>query len=135
MSKNWFYFILLIFWHAPILPSCWLPCYRHWFFTYIFFKCFAFFQFITPRQKSDINNSFRIMFIKINIIKVDFIKVYAKNTHFITKKCGYSSLWNKGLWSFLIIVSVTNQSATNFNDGRQSSTDSSHIFWALCLSG
>ena len=37
-------------------------------------------------HKSDINNGFRIVFIKSNIIKVSIIKMYTKNTHFITDK-------------------------------------------------
>ena len=26
ISKNWFYCFFLIFWQAPISPSCWMPC-------------------------------------------------------------------------------------------------------------
>ena len=37
-------------------------------------------------QKSDINNSIRIIFIKV-IIKIGIIKIYTKNTHFVTTKC------------------------------------------------
>ena len=33
------------------------------------------------------NNNFRIIFIKINIIKINIFKVYNKNTDFITKIC------------------------------------------------
>ena len=29
VSKNWFYSFFLIFWNAPIPPSCWMLCYRH----------------------------------------------------------------------------------------------------------
>ena len=36
-------------------------------------------------HKSDINNGFRIIFIKTYIIK-GIIKMYTKNTHFITDK-------------------------------------------------
>ena len=37
-------------------------------------------------QKSDKNNSIRIIFIKI-IVKINIIKIYTKNIHFITTKC------------------------------------------------
>ena len=43
----------------------------------IFFKFFAFFKFNMPSQKSDKNNSIRIIFIKI-IIKINIIKIYIK---------------------------------------------------------
>ena len=32
------------------------------------------------------NNSFRIIFIKINVIKADIIKIYTKNIYLITKE-------------------------------------------------
>ena len=51
----------------------------------IFFKCFTFFKLDMPSQKLDKNNSTRIIFIKI-IIKVNIIKIYVKNTHFIARK-------------------------------------------------
>ena len=44
------------------------------------------FKSITSSYKSDMNISFRIIFIKTNIIKVNFIKTYSKNTYFITKQ-------------------------------------------------
>ena len=46
ISKNLIYFYFLIFWHAPIPPSCWMPCCSHFFFAYIIFKCFALWLFI-----------------------------------------------------------------------------------------
>ena len=96
-----------------------------------------------PGHKSDMNNSFRIMFIKINIIKVSIIKIYTKNTVFVTRECEVTRIfikksislsWNKALWSFFIIVFVTNQSRTNFNAGRISSKSLSHIFGVFYLS-
>ena len=45
LSKNWFYFFFLIIWHAKIQPSFRIARYWHWFFTYLFFKCFVFFKF------------------------------------------------------------------------------------------
>ena len=29
VSENWFYFFFIIFWHASIPPSCWMPFCRH----------------------------------------------------------------------------------------------------------
>ena len=41
------------------------------FILYLFlFRCFTLLMFVVPSQISDMNNSFRIMFIKISIIKV-----------------------------------------------------------------
>ena len=53
--------------------------------SHIFLKCFAFFKLNIPSQKSDKNNSIRIIFIE-TIIKINIIKIYTKNTHFITRK-------------------------------------------------
>ena len=50
-----------------------------------FFKFFAFFKFNMPSQKSDKNSSIRINSIKV-IIKINIIKIYIKNTYFITRK-------------------------------------------------
>ena len=36
ISKMWFYSFLLIFWKVTLPPSCWVSCYRHQFFAYIF---------------------------------------------------------------------------------------------------
>ena len=54
ISKIWFYSFFLIFWYAPIPPSCWMPCYMHQSFAYIFFTCFALFTSITPSHKLDV---------------------------------------------------------------------------------
>ena len=51
-----------------------------------------------------------------------------------SKKSKPSSAY-KGTQSFLILLLVTNQSGTNFNDARQLSTTSLQIFWVLSLSG
>ena len=41
------------------------------------FKCFVFFKFTMPSQKSDKNNSIKIIFIKI-VVKFNIIKIYTK---------------------------------------------------------
>ena len=46
-----------------------------------------------PSQKSDKNDSIRIIFIKISI-KIN-IKIYTENTHFITTKCDISRIFTK----------------------------------------
>ena len=105
-----------------------------------FFKCFTFFKFIVPSQRSDMNNSFKIIFMKISIIKVNIIKIYTKNTHFITWKCDItrifikkstSSMQIKYYKAFLIILLVANQSGINFNVGKKISTALSHILLSL----
>ena len=103
------------------------------------------FQIYYAKPKLDINNSIRIIFIKIMVIfKVNFIKIYNKNTIFISKKCDLtkifikkskSSLASKASWNFSIILLLTDQSGINLNAARQSSKASSHIFWILNLSG
>ena len=49
-----------------------------------FLKFFVFFKFNMSSQKSDENNSIRIIFIKI-IFKISIIKICIKNNHFITR--------------------------------------------------
>ena len=75
LSKNRLYFFFLIFWHAKIPPSVLLVLILHAYF----FKCFMFFKFIMPSQKSDANDSIRIIFIKI-IIKINIIMIYINYT-------------------------------------------------------
>ena len=125
----------LIFSQAPISPSCWMPCYRHKLF--MFFQYFVLFKYIIPSQKFDINNNFRIIFIKIIIIKVNVIKIYMKNTHLISKKCNFTKIFirkeyiivkNKSTMKLSSILHVANQSGINFNAARQSSVATSHIF-------
>ena len=75
--------------------------------------------------------SFRIIFIKIIIIiKVNFIKIYTKNTYFVSKNRGCTNIWIKKSisslartvsWNFLSILLVRNQSGINFNPVKQSS--------------
>ena len=90
--------------------------------SFIFFfkcKCFAFFKFTLPSQKSDIN-SVRIIFIKIIIIiKINFIKIYSKNMLSLainvtllksSLKKSISSLTSKALSNCSSILLVTNQS-------------------------
>ena len=49
------------------------------------FKCFAFFKFNMRSQKSDKNNTIRIIFIK-TVIKINIFKINFKNTHFSSIK-------------------------------------------------
>ena len=94
-------------------------------------------------QKSGKNNSVRNIFIKI-IIKINIIKIYTKNTHFITTKCNIARILikkskpsseNRTVQFFLIILLVTKQSEISSNDARELSTASWHILWAIYLSG
>ena len=83
------------------------------------------------------NNSFRIIFIKINVIKADIIKIYTKNIHLITKESNNIRVYKIEV---CIIIreynfNYTNQSGTDFNAKRQVSTAISHIFGVLRLSG
>ena len=56
------------------------------------------------RQKSDKNNSIRIIFINI-IIKINTVKIYTKNTHSITTKCyKYKQVW-ANIGKYLILES------------------------------
>ena len=88
-----------------------------------------FFKFTMPNQKSDENNSIRIIFMKI-IIKVNIIKIY-KNAHFITRKFRITSIFI----SFSIILFVTKQLGIGFNATRESSKVSFYILWNVYLSG
>ena len=45
-------------------------------------------SYVSPSHKPEMNNSFKIVFIKISIIKINFIKIYTRNIHFIAKNCG-----------------------------------------------
>ena len=101
-----------------------------------FFKGFLFFKFNMPSQNPDMNNSIRIIFIKI-IIKINIIKIYIKNAHLITKNTILrESLLKWSIFSsayrtekkFLIILLATNQSVISFNVARESSTALSYIF-------
>ena len=69
-----------------------------------FFKCFVFFKFNVSSQKSDKNNSMRIIFIKI-IININIIKIYTKSTHFITTKCGITRIFIKIEYIFIWVKS------------------------------
>ena len=104
---------------------------------------FAFFKFNMPSRKSDMNNCIRIIFIK-TIIKINIIKIYIKNTHFITTKYNITRIFIKiecivickqSNKKFLIILLVAKQSGISFNAARESSTTSSSIFWVIYLSG
>ena len=102
---------------------CWIPCNRHYFLSYFFFKYFSLFKFIAQRQQRDMNNSFRIISIKISIIKVNIIRIYTNSTHFITWKCDitrilikkeYIIIWKWSIIKFFNFLFVTNRLGTNF---------------------
>ena len=69
--------------------------------SFIFFEFLAFIKFSMPSQKSDMNNSIRIIFIKIFIAKVNAIKIYLKNTHFITIKYNINKIFIKTVYFHL----------------------------------
>ena len=51
-----------------------------------FYMLFVLFKSITPSNKSNRNNTDRIIFIKIIIIKADIVRVYSNNDHTVTKE-------------------------------------------------
>ena len=85
LSKTGSISFFLIFWHAKIL-GCHIISIK--FSLNSFFKCFMFFKFNLPSQKSDMNNSFSVIHIIISIINFNIIMIYIKNTLFITRKYG-----------------------------------------------
>ena len=100
LSKNWLYFFFLIFWYARIPPCFRIPHCWHYFFTFL--KCFAFFKFNMSSQKSDKNNSIRVIFMKI-IIKINIIKIYINNTHLITRKFDITRIFIKEEYIFICV--------------------------------
>ena len=70
-----------------------------------FFKCFTFFKFNMPKQKSDMINSIRIISINIIIAKVNAIKIYIKNTNFIEIKYNITKIFIKIEYIFICIQS------------------------------
>ena len=67
------------------------------------FKFFVFFKFNMLSQKSDKNNSIRIIFIKI-IIKINIIKINMNNTHFILIKYKITRIFIKIEYIFICIL-------------------------------
>ena len=63
------------------------------FVSCIIFTYFASFISITPSY--NLNKSFRINLIEIIIIRVKIIRIYTKNTHFITRKCDITRIFVK----------------------------------------
>ena len=59
------------------------------------------FKSITLNHKTDMNNSFRIIFIKISIIKVNIINIYTNKTYFITIKSDITRFFTKKTISLL----------------------------------
>ena len=72
-------FLFSILWHAPILTFCWIPCYGYDVLAYFIFTCLELLLSITPSHKSNMNNSFRIIFIKVITIK----EVILQNSHWL----------------------------------------------------
>ena len=112
-------------------------------FSLIFFLNALHFLYLLCQAKSnDKDNSIRVIFTKI-IIKINIIKIYTKNTHFFTTKCDITRIFIKKskpssayklVYSFLIILLVTNLSGISFNAAKESSTALSHILLVLYLS-
>ena len=107
--------------------------------AYILFKCFYFFKFVTPRQNVCPIVSGHLPK-AIIMIKVSFIKIYTKNTHFICKKCGFTKIFikkeyiilaSKASIHFSSILLVTKQQGVNFNTAKESSTASSQILYFI----
>ena len=71
-----------------------------------FFKFFVFFKFNMPSQKSDKNNSIRIIISKV-IVKVNVIKIYIKNTHFMKRKYNITRIFIKV--TYIIICAQTSK--------------------------
>ena len=81
------------------------------------------------------NNSFRIIFIKINVIKADIIKIYTKNIHLITKESNNIRVYIKSR-SASLLENITLTIQTNQEQILMLvSTAISHIFGVLRLSG
>ena len=84
-----------ISYHAPLLALI---------LHLTFLKYFAFYKFNMPSQKYDTNNNIRIIFIKI-LIKINIIKIYIKNTHFITRKYNITRIFIKVEYIFICLQS------------------------------
>ena len=94
---------------------CRMSCYRQ-LSAYIRFTCFALFKSIVPSHKSDMNNNFRIILIKTNIVKVNLLRSTLripissqKNVTLPELINIISSLASKASSSFLIILRITNR--------------------------
>ena len=97
----------------------------------------------TPSNKSDMNNSFSVIFMEINIVKTQIIKIFTRNNNLINRKCGITRIFiakdyiiirKYSIINFLITLLVTYQSVTNFYVGRKESAALSHVCWVLQLS-
>ena len=69
-----------------------------------------------PSLKSDKNNSTRIIFTIISIIKVNIVNICIKNTHSITNKYGITRIFFKVEYIFIRseIIMIRNNSVTHF---------------------
>ena len=96
----------------------------------ILFKCFAFFKLNMPSQKSDMNDSIRIIFILISNVKHNIIKIYIKNTHYVTNKYNIFRIFIKIEYIFIcvqtvksiLIILLETKQLKKINVARQSST-------------
>ena len=108
-----------------------------------FFKCFMLFKSIMPSHKFLMSNSFRIISIKINIMKVIIINIYTKNIQLITRNTTLPKFLStktisqlKNITSSRFTINFFHNIPTRhkFNIGRKASTALSHIYWVLYLS-
>ena len=60
-----------------------------------------------PSQKYDKDNSVKVVFIKI-VIKINILKIYIKNTLFITRKCNITRIFIKLEYIFICVQSSKN---------------------------
>ena len=127
------FFFFPIFWHTPI-PIL-LDAMQQTLILWSSFFYVALFIFITLSHKSNNNNRFRNIIVKI-IIKANINNTYINKAHVMTKKCDIIRIYiNK---QHIIIreynikllkhLFVTNQSRKNFSVGTKASRDLSHIF-------
>ena len=101
-NNHWIYFFFLIFLTCTNPTIHWDATPQALILHLYFFKCFVFFKFNVPNQKSDMINSTRIIFVKI-IIKINIIRIYIKNTHFISVKCNITIIFIKIEYIFICI--------------------------------
>ena len=96
----------------------------------ILFKCFAFFKLNMPSQKSDMNDSIRIIFILISNVNHNIIKIYIKNTHYVTNKYNIFRIFIKIEYIFIcvqtvksiLIILLETKQLKKINAAKQSST-------------
>ena len=67
-GKNWIYDFFLIVWHAPISPSYWMPCYKHFLCLYPF-QMLCVFQIYYPKQTLHKKWTFPLRICSVNVTK------------------------------------------------------------------